>query len=87
MSEAENKAALECKERGKQSARVGEVQQELQELGKKFESLEHDFKTQEFELSKALQSATDAKAEAQKALQKNFPDSYVRSSPQSIVNK
>ena len=29
LSEAEDKAASECKEREKQSARVGEVQQEL----------------------------------------------------------
>ena len=36
LSEAEDKAALEHKEREKQDARVGEVQQELQELGKKF---------------------------------------------------
>ena len=66
---AEAKVATKHIERGKQDAWVGEVQQELQELGKKFESLEHDFKTQESELAKALQSATDAKAEAQKALQ------------------
>ena len=44
LSEAEDKATLERKEREKQDARVGEVQQELQELGKKFESLEHDLK-------------------------------------------
>ena len=69
LSKAEDKAALEHKEREKQDARVGEVQQELQELGKKFEPLEHDFKTQESELAKALQSMKDAKAEAQKAQQ------------------
>ena len=46
LSEAKHKAALEHKEREKQDARVGKVQQELQELGEKFESLEHDFKTQ-----------------------------------------
>ena len=34
-----------------------------------FGSLEHDYKTQASELAKALQSAADAKAEAQKALQ------------------
>ena len=54
LSEAEDKAATERIEREKQDARVGEVQQELEELGKKFESLEHDFKTQESELAKAL---------------------------------
>ena len=35
LSEAEEKAASECKEHEKQSGRVGEVQQELQDLGKK----------------------------------------------------
>ena len=69
LSEAEDRAALERIEREKQNARVGEVHQELQEFGKKFESLERDFKMQESELAKALQSAKDAKAEAQKALQ------------------
>ena len=69
LSEAEAKAAAECTEREKQDDRVGEVQQELQEFGQNFESLEHDFKTQAFELAKALESAKDAKAEAQKALQ------------------
>ena len=68
LSAAEAKADTECTEHEKQDARVGEVQQELQELGKKFESLEHDFKTQGPELAKALQSAADTKAEAQKAL-------------------
>ena len=69
LSDAEDKAALECKEREKQDARVGEVQQELQELGKKFESLERDLKTKESELAKALLSMKDAKAEAEKAQQ------------------
>ena len=48
---------------------MGEVQQELQELGKKFKSLERDFKTKESELAKALLSMKDAKAEAEKAQQ------------------
>ena len=69
LSEAEDKVVTERTEREKQDARVGEVQQELQEFSKKFESLEHDFKTQASELAKALESAKDAKAEAQKALQ------------------
>ena len=56
LSEAEDKAATERIEREKQDARVGEVQQELQELGKKFEFLERDFKTKESELAKALLS-------------------------------
>ena len=66
LFEAEDKVATE---REKEDAQVSEVQQELQDFGKKFESLERDFKTQESELAKALQSAKDAKAEAQKALQ------------------
>ena len=69
LSEAEHKEALECKEREKQDARVGKVQQELQELGKKFESVERDFKMKESELAKALLSMKDAKAEAEKAQQ------------------
>ena len=69
MSEAEDKAALERIEREQQNARVGEVQQELQELGKKFESLERDLKTKESKLAKALASMKDVKAEAEKALQ------------------
>ena len=48
---------------------MGEVQIELQELGKKFESLEHDLKMKEAELAKALASMKDAKAETEKAQQ------------------
>ena len=69
LSEDEDKASLECKEREKQSARVGEVQQELQDLGKKCESMEHDLKVKEAELAKALVNLKDAKAEAGKAQQ------------------
>ena len=69
LSEAEHKAALERKEREKQDARVGEVQQDLQELGKKFESVEHELKVKEAKLAKALASIKDAKAEAEKAQQ------------------
>ena len=64
LSEADGKAARECTEREKQEARVDEVQQELQDFVKKFESLEHDSKTQESELAKARQSTLDAKAKA-----------------------
>ena len=46
LSEAEDKAAKERIEREKQEARVGEVQQELQALMKKHESLELESKTQ-----------------------------------------
>ena len=45
LSEAENKAAKERTEREKQEARVGKVQQELQALVKKHETLELDSKT------------------------------------------
>ena len=62
LSEAEYKAAVERIEHEKQDARVGEVQQELQELGKKFESLERDFKMKESKLAKALLSMKDAPA-------------------------
>ena len=63
LSEAEDKEAKERTEREKQVARVDEVQQELQDFIKKFESLDRDSKTQESELAKALQSMQDAKAE------------------------
>ena len=69
LSEAENKATKERTERKQQEAPVDEVRQELQDFVKKFESLERDSMTQESELAKARQSALDAKAEAQKALQ------------------
>ena len=68
MSKAEDKAAKERTERKKREARVDEVQQELQDFVKKFESWECDSKTQESELAKARQSVQDAKVEAQKAL-------------------
>ena len=69
LSAAEAKADTGRTEREKQDARVGEVQLVLQELGQKFGSLERDYKMQASELAKAIQSAADAKAEAQKALQ------------------
>ena len=64
LAEAEDKAATERAARKKQEARVSEVQQELQDAVKKYESLERDSKTQESELAKAHQSAQDARAEA-----------------------
>ena len=48
---------------------MAEVQQELQALVEKHESLERDSKTRESELASALESAIAAKAEAHKALQ------------------
>ena len=68
LSEAEDKAAKERIEREKQEARVGKVQQGLQDYVKKYESLERDSKTQGSELAKALENVQNAKAEAQKAL-------------------
>ena len=64
LAEAEDKAAKERAAREKHEARVGEVQQELQDAVKKYESLECDSKTQGSELAKACQSAQDARAEA-----------------------
>ena len=69
LSEDENKAAEECTERERQEARVGEVQQELHALVMEHEALELDLKTRESEFATALESAKNAKAEAQKALQ------------------
>ena len=69
LSEAEDKAAKERTKRETQEARVGEVQQELQALVKKHETLELDSKTRESELAAALERTKHAKAEAQKALQ------------------
>ena len=68
LSETKDKAAKERTECEKQEARVGEVQQELQDSVKKYESLERDSKTQGSELAKALENAKNAKAEAHKAL-------------------
>ena len=69
VAAAERNAAAERTERERQEARVVEVQQELQDLVKKHESLERDSKTRESELATALESAKAAKAEAYKALQ------------------
>jgi hypothetical protein len=55
--------------REKHEARVSKVQQELQDAVKKYESLECDFKTQKSALANARQSAQDARAKAQSALQ------------------
>ena len=57
LAEAKKKAAMERTEREKQEAHVGEVQQELQALVKKHETLELESKTRESELAAALKSA------------------------------
>ena len=69
LSEAKKRAATERTEREKFEAQVGEVQQELQALMKKHESLELHSKTRASELAAALKTAKSTKAEAQKALQ------------------
>ena len=69
LSEAEDKVAKERIEREKQEAWVGEVQQVLEALAKKHESLELDSKTRESELAQTLGSVWSTKAEAHKALQ------------------
>ena len=69
LDEAEDKAANERAARERHEARVSEVQQELQDAVKKYESLERDSKMQVSELAKARQSAQEARAEAQSALQ------------------
>ena len=69
LAEAEERAAKEQAAREKHEARVGEVQQELQDAVKKCESLERNIADQESELAKASQSAHDARVEAQGALQ------------------
>ena len=69
LSKAKKRAAMKRTEREKFEAQVGEVQQELQALMKKHESLELDSKTRASELAAALKTAKSAKAEAQKALQ------------------
>ncbi|KAM3401546.1 hypothetical protein ACQJBY_005959 [Aegilops geniculata] len=53
----------------KHEAKVGEVQQELQDALKKYESLERQHAYQDTKLAKAHQSAQEARAEAQGALQ------------------
>ena len=69
LAKAQKKAAKEQAAREKHEARVGEVQQELQDAVKKCESLERNIADQESELAKARQSAHGARVEAQGALQ------------------
>src|SRR4051812_30299788 len=69
LAEAGKKTAEERVERERLGVQVGEVQQELQALMKKHESLELESKAQASELASAIESAKNAKAEAQKALQ------------------
>ena len=69
MAEAEGKAVQQQAARKKLKARVGEIQQELQDTVKKYESLERHASVQENELAKARRNAEMAQIEAQGALQ------------------
>ena len=69
LVEAKKRAATERTEREKYEAQVGKVQQELQVLMKKHESLELDSKTRASELTMAIENAKSAKVESQKTLQ------------------
>ena len=64
LAEVEERAAKEQAAREKHEARVGEVQQELQDAVQKCESLERNIADQESELAKARQSTHDAWVEA-----------------------
>ena len=58
LAEAEDRAAKEKAACEKHEARVSEVQQELQDGVKKYESLERDFKDRESELAKGTPERT-----------------------------
>ena len=64
LSGAEEKTSAERTKREKLGAQVSKVQQELQALMKKHETLDLDSKTRESELAAARESAKSAKAEA-----------------------
>ena len=69
LAEAEEKAVKEQAARKKLKARLNEVQKELQDMVKKYETLEDDVLARDTELSKACQSIEAARVEAQGALQ------------------
>ena len=69
LAEAQKRAADEQSTHEKHKAWVGEVQQELEDVVKKCESLECKNADEESELAKARQSAQEAWVEAQGALQ------------------
>ena len=64
LAEAQERVAKEQAAHEKHEARVGEVQQELQDAVKKCESLERKNAEQESKLAKARQSAQEARVEA-----------------------
>ena len=69
MAEAEEKATMERTLRGKHEARVIKVEQELQEVVSKCETLEQSLTEKESELTKARQATSDAPGETQSTLQ------------------
>ena len=68
LGEAEAKAVHQQAARKKLEARVEEIRQALQDAVKKCETLENDASAQGAELTKAHQSAENARNEAQAAL-------------------
>ena len=64
LAEAEGKAVKEQAARKKLKARVNEVQQELQDMVRKCDTLEHNVSAQEAELAKVRKSAETARSEA-----------------------
>ena len=69
VAKAEEKAAAERVLREKHETRVIEAERELQEDGKKCETLEQSLTEKESELTKAHQATSDAQGETQSALQ------------------
>ena len=67
LAEAKKEAEEERAARLRHESRVEEVQQEPKDAIRKCESLEHKISDQKSELSKALQSAQEARTEAQNA--------------------
>ena len=67
-AEAEERAGKEKGAREKHEARVGEVQQELQDAVKKCKALDCDVSAREAALAKARQSMEEARVEAQGTL-------------------
>ena len=72
MAGAEEGAAKERAVGKNHEERVREVQQELQDALKKYESLERQQAHQESELEKARQRAQEARTEAQGTLQEIY---------------
>ena len=67
LAEAEKRVAMERTEREKYEAEVGKVQEELQALMEKHESLELDSKTRASKLAVAIENAKSAKADLRRS--------------------